>query len=369
MIRGLLMDTDKEPRINGVVAQSIAVIALTKKGVSLARKMRQEKAWDVYIPAKFRISVEHAEMNAIEGNFIEFIHKIFSKYQGLVFISATGIAVRAIAGVVTDKRRDPAVVVVDDGGRFSISLLSGHLGGANRLAQEVAKIFGATPVVTTASDISGFDGIDVVAKDLGLYIDNFEDLKHVSASIVNGEKTALITMGDFYPGKLIQRLEQPNIVICDEIPADAKAVVYATDYSIKAPAIPHVILRPRNIVLGVGARRGATFAALKATLVQGLSEINLSEKSVGGIATIDIKRDEGCILELGRFLEAPIQYYTARELATVEEMFPVSSFVKQTVGVGSVAGPSGFIASGYGKALGYHKGNGITLSIYKRGIL
>lgn len=360
------MDIDMGPRPNQKI-KHIAVIALTKKGTDIAGKLNRGKGWDIYVSPKHLLPEKKTSAMAIEGEFIKFIHGIFHRYCGLVFVCAAGIAVRAIAGVLRDKRSDPAVVVVDDGGNYAISLLSGHIGGANRLAREVAKILGSTPVLTTASDISGFAGIDVIAKDLGLYIDNFGDLKHVSAALVNGDNVALIPGDDGDPKELKHLLNHSNILVAHKLPSGVKAAVYFTDHEVVGPSIPHVILRPRNIVLGIGAKCGASFSNLLGALDKLLLETKLSKNSIRGIATIDIKREETCILELGKLLKVPIHYFTARELAAVEGKFPSSAFVKKTVGVGSVARPSGFLASSFGEEQSYYKGDGITLAIYKGG--
>lgn len=346
----------------------IAIIALTKDGVSIAKNLKESLSGDVYISKRLmKEGFLEEKIYPIRGPFINFVHSIFPKYRNFIFITATGIAVRAIAKVIKDKRTDPAVVVVDERGKFVISLLSGHLGGANELTVQVSEILKSIPVITTASDGKGFIGIDVLAKQLGLHIENFHDLKKVSSFLVDKEKVAVI----LEPGlsrEFFNRIGS-SAVFCKKAPKDAKAVIFVTDEEVINPSIPYVILRPKSIVLGIGARRGASYDELISLIRGAFSELNMSKDSISGISSIDIKRNEVCINKLAEYLEVPLSFYTKDELLKVEDQFPISSFVKRTVGVGAVARPSAYLASSGGIELGYYTSQGITLAIYKRRII
>lgn len=358
----------------------LAVIAITRNGTRLGEKIVKELGGDLYILEK-NVPQDCQCFHPIKGDFIEFVHGIFYKYDGLVFLAAAGIAVRAIAKVIEKKTVDPAVVAVDERGRFAVSLLSGHLGGANELAVRVAGVLGAVPVVTTASDSAGFEGIDVMAKKMGFYIERFFELKRVSACLVNGEKVVFAAEPGF-PEKALnemkEKLRDTTAVFCsrdfsddsaadacDMIFCDAAAAVFIADGKIRSPAIPHIILRPRNIVLGIGTKRGIAFEELLAAVKAAVKELDFDENRIGCIATIDIKRDEECINMLARHLDVPVKYYSSRELAKVEEKFPISYFVKKTTGVGSVARPAAYLASMRGTELKYCKMKGVTLAVYK----
>jgi cobalt-precorrin 5A hydrolase len=335
----------------------VAIIALTKNASKLANEIGTKLKGDVYVKEKYTTP----EGYAIEGDFIDFVHKIFGKYQGLVFVMATGIVVRAIAGVVKDKFTDPAVVVVDEKGKFAISLLSGHVGGANRLALEVASIIGAQPVITTATDVEGVISLDVIAKDYGYQIENKEDLKKVSAAFVNGENVRFILDEDAEKIPLLKDYLKNR----DDRQADA--FVYITDKEIKKPLEkPYVILRPKNIVIGLGCKKGIAFEDLFLFVSETFKKLNLSLKSIKSIATIDIKKEEKGIQQLAKFLKVPLVFYAKEDLKKVEDKFPISDFVFHTVGVGSVARPSAYLASSGGKEIAYLKKNGMTLAIYKK---
>lgn len=356
----------------------LAVIAVTRNGSRLGAIIVKELGGDLYVLEKYA-PPDARSFHPIKGDFIEFVHGIFDKYDGLVFLTAAGIAVRAIAEVLKGKTVDPAVVAVDEQGKFAVSLLSGHLGGANELAVRVAGVLGAVPVVTTASDTAGFEGIDVMARKMGFYVESLADLKKVSACLVNGEKVVFMVEPDFPENVLNEmkkRLRGTTAAFYSKafsespadafgpIPQDAAAAVFITDANIKPRDIPYVILRPRNIVLGIGTKRGTAFEALLALVKKALKELDLSEKGIGCIATIDIKQNEECINMLARYLDVPVKYYNTGQLAKVESKFSVSPFVKKTTGVGAVAKPSAYLASLHGAELGYYKDRGITLAVY-----
>lgn len=368
MTRPLPTDTGKQKRVDAKLMckteSSIAIIALTKGGTRIAKMLRQSLDGDIYVSERL---AKGECFYPIKAPFIDFVHQIFPEYSGIVFITATGIAVRAIARAIKDKKTDPAVVVVDEQGKFSISLLSGHLGGANELATRVAEILKAIPVITTASDNKGFLGVDVLAKKLGFSIDNFQDLKKVSSFLIDGEKVAVMSEQGLYGEKLLRNIGS-SAVFCEHIPEDANAAIFISDEKVLKPKIPYVILRPKNTVLGIGSRRGASYDELLLLVRRALSDLNLSKESIRCIASINIKKDEVCINKLAECLKVPFMLYTKTELLKVEDHFPISDFVKKTVGVGSVARPSAFNASFRGKELGFYTSNGITLAIYKRRI-
>lgn len=333
----------------------IAIIALTKNGSEIARKIKSKLGGDVYVKEKYA----HPGDLLIDGEFIPFVHRIFRKYDGLVFVMAAGIVVRAIAGVIEDKHKDPAVVVVDEKGLFAISLLSGHVGGANELAKRVAEILEAQPVITTATDVEKVVALDVFAKEEGYLIENEKDLKKVSAALVNGEKVKFVVEDE----KALPKLKEYIYSVKEE---EAKAFVFVTNRKIKKSFDkPYVILVPRNIVLGIGCRKNVEFERLFEFVKETFNNLELNIKSVKSIATIDLKKDEEAILKLREALEVPVVFYTKEELKEVESKFPVSDFVFQTVGVGSVSRPSAYLASGRGRELVYIKKDGITLAVYQ----
>jgi len=336
----------------------IAVIALTKNASRLANEIGHKLEADVYVKSKFALPGNRT----IPEDFIGFVHEIFDKYRELIFVTAVGIAVRAIAGALKDKFSDPAVVVVHERGTYAISLLSGHVGGANELAIKVASAIGAEPIITTATDVEEVISIDMVAKECGCFIENVKDLKKVSAALVNGEKVCFVIDKD---AKTIPKLEI-YAKRCIKAAGKPDAFVYITDKDIGTlPDKPYVILRRKDIAVGLGCKRQTTFNNLLAFLKDGLKKANCGIERIKTIATIDIKKNEAGILELSEFLNIPLLFYSKQKLKEVEGNFPVSEAVLRAIGVGSVARPSAWLASNYGEEVAYFKGYEMTLAIYK----
>src|SRR3990167_2187354 len=155
----------------------LAIFALTKNGIVLGRRLSQKMGADLFAnPKDFKKSVKYA----------------FEKYDGLIFIMATGIVVRTIAPLLKNKAEDPAVVVLDEKGKYVISLLSGHLGGANDLAKRIARLIGAKPVITTATDVNNLPCIEDIAERFNLAIEDFKKSKIVNSAIVNGRPVAFV---------------------------------------------------------------------------------------------------------------------------------------------------------------------------------
>src|SRR3990172_9445613 len=180
-------------------SKGIAIVAITKQGAETAVRIQQVLTTlgfnsKVYAPAKYA----QAGVVLLDKKLGEFVKDTYGKVDGIVAVMATGIVVRAVAPLLESKLTDPAVVVVDVCGRFPVSLLSGHYGGANELSKLIAEGIGATPVTTTASDAMGKQGVDELARALHLSIENPESLVAVNSAIVNGENLVLVVMGEVF---------------------------------------------------------------------------------------------------------------------------------------------------------------------------
>ena len=269
---------------------------------------------------------------------------------------ATGIVVRTIAPFIQHKMLDPAVVVLDEMGTYAISLLSGHLGGANEVTNRVAKLVGATAVITTASDLHGKMAIDMFAKNNGLIIDNLTHAKEVTALLLNGKC-------------IDQRnetlLHLPTVYDHDN---EADAVVLVTHRKDIQPLKPTVKLIPKNLVLGIGCRRDTSSTAIIEFIRQQLTELNIDCRALLKIASVDVKSNEPGILKTALRLKLPVVFINRDEIKTVESHFCGSSFVKQTIGVSAVCEPVAFLAGGSKGRFLLHKtaSNGITLAIFEK---
>ena len=252
-----------------------------------------------------------------EGPVGDAVRAAFAECEQLVCFLATGAVVRLIAPLLGDKRTDPGVVCVDEGGRFAVSLVGGHGGGANELAVEVGELLAAQPVVTTATDAVGVPGLDT----LGFPVEG--DVAGVSRALLDGEPVALEA-----------ELAWPLPPL--KVSANGSYVIRVTDRALVAPAEREVVLRPPSLVVGVGASKGAPVDEVVGLIEGAVRDAGLSLKSLAELATVDAKSDEPGIVEAAQRLGVPLVTYSAEELAAVEVPNP-SEAPLAAVGTPSVA--------------------------------
>ena len=329
--------------------QTIGIIAFTKAGCALAKKLAEGLglgSGSVCGPARF---ADELGIDAY-GSLDAWTQAHFTTDDALIFVGASGIAVRAIAPHVRDKFSDPAVVSVDEAGRFVVPLLSGHVGGANELAREVAAITGGQAAVSTATDVNGLFAVDEWAARHGFAILERSIAKEISAALLDGRPVGF--KSDF------ELDEKPSGVT--EGAADIGFVVSLDDSAMPFPRTLHLV--PRVATVGVGCRKGTDPSALEQAVADALAEANVSAKAVTAIASIDVKKDELAILELASKMGWSPVFYTADELAAVPGEFSSSDFVKRTVGVDNVCERAA-CASGGELVLGKQACGGITVAI------
>ena len=257
----------------------------------------------------------------------EALRRAWKECDALVLFLALGAAVRLVAPLLEDKRRDPGVVCVDDAGRFAVALVGGHGGGANALASRAAGALGAAPVVMTASDALNSPALDILGSKLGFKIDDGSDLAAVGAALVSGERVTLLSERRWPLGPLPE-----NVVRAGE---PEPPVILISDRIVDAPR-PAVVYRPPTLLVGVGCSRGARVGEILALVRASLAHAGLSERSVAALASIAAKSDEPGLLEAAQGLGVPLRFYTAGELSAMEAPNP-SSVVEGAVGTPSVA--------------------------------
>ena len=272
----------------------------------------------------------------------------FRECDALIFVGAAGIAVRAIAPHVAAKTADPAVIVADDCGRHVVSLLSGHIGGANRLTRQIAARIGAEPVVTTATDVNQRFSIDEWAARRGLSIESMDAAKRFSAEILRRD---LPLTGDF-------PVDGP--LPAGVFPGSEGDVGAAISCYRKHPFAVTALLSPRIVHLGIGCKRGAGAEAIAAA-VDGL---NLAPGAIVRAASIDVKAHEPGLLAFCRARGIEIRFYSAAELSAAEGEFTPSEFVKKTVGVDNVCERAAAVSAGPGAKIFIRKtrGDGVTVA-------
>ena len=264
---------------------------------------------------------------------------LFSSHDALVFIGACGIAVRDIAPHLKSKTEDPAVLVLDDRGRYVIPILSGHIGGANALAEELAEKLGALAVVTTATDGAGRFSCDAWAVSHGCALSSMDTAKAVSAAVLTGD----VPISSEFP--------LPDRLPAGLIRGEGGALGIHIGIRCDEPFMRTLRLIPRIVTLGIGCRRGIAAEAVRAAVTETLSSAGIDPESVGRIASIDVKRDEAGLAEFASGIGAELVFYSAEELEAVPGDFTESEFVRKTVGVGNVCERAAVLGSGMGTLL------------------
>ena len=312
-----------------------AVIAFTRRGAALGRSLADALGGTLHVPARFAPEAVAEAYSSLEG----WTAWAWARADALVFVGAAGIAVRAIAPHVRDKFSDPAVVSVDEAGRFVVPLLSGHVGGANELARRVAALTGGQAAVSTATDVNGLFAVDVWARERGMAITDRVLAKEVSAALLEGRPVGFAS--DFgHP--------------CPEglTTGPAELGVWITDRTGEGPFPRTLRLVPRSLI------EAAAAAALA----------GLAPEAVAGVATIDLKKDEPGLLAFCARRGLPLTTYSAEALAAVEGDFTPSAFVRGITGVDNVCERAAAAAGGR-IIVSKQANNGVTAAVARKDML
>lgn len=342
------------------------MICFTERGAWVCRRLFHKlketgEECEAIIPKRFlREEWKKEGLKEREEEFLsQWTGKMFAEKRAMIFVSATGIAVRAIAPWIRDKMTDPPVVTVDEGAQFVIPLLSGHVGGANELARHIADWLEAVPVITTATDVNGKFAVDLFASAYHMTIIDRKEAKNISATVLEGKQIGVFSdlpIKKLPDGFVMDRWCEENICI-----------------TVKDPSFPekkasYLRLVPRAVVLGVGCRRGTDPEFMKEKVFALLKEHGIDPAAVKAIASVDVKQDEPAVLGLkqvfdGECLHQPCEqrFYTPEQLNQVPGDFKESAFVKKQIGVGNVCERSACAAGGK-LLVEKQAGDGITLA-------
>lgn len=329
---------------------NIAAITITKNGDLICEKIKKSISIDIFSKEKDD-----------NFNFKEVVKKAMENYEGVIFITSTGIAVRAIAPYIRKKDEDPAVLTIDNSGKFVISLLSGHLGGANELAITISNILESIPVITTATDSLGIEAPDMVAKKNNLVIEDLKDAKDIAALLVRGEKVYFKDEDNIIP---IPKGYSSGL-------EGATGIVYVTNKNrsfwvekekIKNPQTKILKLIRRNVVLGIGCRKDFSSEDMRKRVIEVLIDNNLDLQGVKSIGTVEVKKDEKAIKDLSIFLKCDLNIFNIEDIKNIDHKFKGSDFVEQTIGVRTVCEPCVELQGG-AFITGKLKLNGMTLCI------
>lgn len=300
---------------------NIAVVSVTNQGDEISERLRED----------FKITL-FSKNHISDFSLGVITKKLMEDFDAIIFISSTGIAVRAIAPYLENKATDPAVIVIDTTGSFVISLVSGHLGGANELTLKVAKCIKALPVITTATDNLGLIAPDIIARDNHLVIDDLKKAKIISSKLVAGRKIAFI-----------DEAKEISLPKGYEASTDGvEGLVYVTnkiDFKEANLFDESLKLIRRNIVLGIGCKKNFPVVKMRECVLSILKQHNVDSRSIKIVTTVEVKRNEVAILELNDFLKSELSIWSLEEIKKVHHNYIGSDFVEKTIGVRAVCEP------------------------------
>ena len=329
----------------------IAVISFTENGRKLSEKISEN-----LINVSRYCFYRHTDKNSVSFQDVySLTGEIFGKYDALLFISACGIAVRAIAPHIKSKVSDPAVIVTDNCGKFVIPILSGHIGGANRISEVISEKINALPVITTATDTGGKFSPDSFAVANNLIISDMTKAKKIASAILEGEKTG-ITTSYRYINKPDEITENP-----------CRTGMYIGTENLN-PYKVTLQLIPKNIVLGIGCKKDTPYSIIDSQIKSVLSENGISLSRVCEICSADIKAQEKGIIKFCEETGVPFITYSSEQLMSLKGNFSSSEFVKSVTGTDNVCERSA-VMSGGNLILKKTAGNGITVAAAEKNIL
>lgn len=326
-----------------------AVIAFTKKGMELSRNIKElaqssDYAFDLYAKFDGFNKELNPDISYVDERVSQWAYDMQEKKTALVFVSAMGIAVRAIAKGLENKLTDAPVIVIDELGMNVIPVVGGHVGGANEMALYLASVMKANPVITTATDLEGSFSVDLFAKENGLAIFNKDGIAKVSAKALTG-KAVRLSIENYPP-------EYSDIVVSDD-----KRMASVCD----------ILLCPKKYAVGIGCKKGTDFESLNSLFINVLKNNSIDINDVGAIASIDLKADEDGLIELSRFYKIPFITYTKEILNKAKGDYEESEFVLEKTGVGNVCERAAMVLTGNRGTIVQKKyaEDGMTIAIAK----
>ena len=325
--------------------ERVSILAITKNGIEIGLKLKNQYAnWQVFAPKKF--SNNDSQIKWFEESSVDKISELFKSSDALICLFSLGAVIRLIAPHLKDKKTDPAVIVIDDKCNFVISVLSGHIGGANQLTQEIAEKLGATPVITTAADVNKTIAVDLVGREFGWKIEDESTVTKVSAYMVNEEKIAVYqNAGE----KNWWKSDLPkNVILCSSfnelVESGAKGYLIISDKEIDFDKSSAVVYRPKTLVAGIGLHWDTSSEKIEKELISCFKKYGLSMKSIAKFATLKKPNNSKGLVEISKKLGVPIDYFERDDLSKINAPNP-SKTVKDFEGTASVSEASAILSS------------------------
>ena len=321
----------------------IVMFAFSPEGIrnmDLLQEQWEKKDQQIVIKTVVKCRAEHRRNE--EAPLEVLVKQAFSSADALIFWCAAGIAVRSIAPYLSHKSKDPAVLVLDEKGTHCISLLSGHMGGANALTRTVSELCGAEPVITTGTDMEHRFSVDEFARCNGFVVTDWEKAKRISVDVLAGKTlkiAGLLEKEQYCP---VEGMEE-HAWTAGELPDDAD--VWITSRQLPVPA-QVLQLIPKDLTIGIGCRRGTNCSALQTALARFLEQTGLDARGICRITSIDRKKEEQGLIDLAAELKVPFVTYTSEELLQAPGEDPSSEFVREITGVDNVCQRSAMLGAG-----------------------
>lgn len=351
--------------MNTVRCESVSLFTLTPGGQQVANKLREHLPMECYCSEKYL----QDGFKPFVDSFKNTLSQAFLRDSAIIVIGACGIVVRTIAPLLQDKFTDPAVLVIDEKGKHVISLLSGHVGGANELARYLSHLIDGTAVITTSTDVNQTCSFDLLAKQMCADTIDFRvATKTINQMLVSGKQVGII-VDPFLVNQLdfdIHSFDIRGLTIVDDETISLHSLDALIDVSMQSTrpnwSVPTFQLIPKRLVAGIGCRKGVEPDLLKSLFNSQLQALNIHPKALSIIGSIDVKRNEDAIVNLAKSYDVPFEVFSADELNQCADRFPHSDFVAKTVGVGAVSQPAAWLLSN-GSLLGDTiKQQGITIT-------
>ena len=317
--------------------EKVSVLAITKNGINIGEKLKELfPNWNIFAPVK--LSNENNSITWYSEPTSDKIIELFKNSNALICLFSLGAVIRLIAPHLKDKKTDPAVIVIDDKTNFVISVLSGHIGGANELTQEISEKLNALPVITTAADVNKTIAVDLVGREFGWKIDDDTTVTKISAHMVNAEPIGVFQQTN--DQKWYKQLPK-NVTIYDSLEnlkkSNSKAHLIISDTIIDNELSQEsVIYRPQSLVIGIGLHWDTTKDTIKEGIEHCLKKFNLSSKSITMLVSIKKPEDVQGLIDLGKEMQVPVEYVDREELAEIITPNP-STTVKAFEGTASVS--------------------------------
>lgn len=304
----------------------IDIYAFSGNGARLCDKLIEnlsEHEVNAFVPERYVGAAKFVKIR--EENLYKSVEKSFKTADSIIFVGSAGIAVRAIAPVIKSKKKDPAVICMDEIGINVISLLSGHIGGANKLTLKIAEIVGGNPIITTATDVNGKFAVDEWAHNSNLHIMSLKRARDIAADILDNKMIGFESDYKVNGNLLVEiDLDEKEIGICVSLDSN------------KSPFKNTLNLIPKIVSVGVGCRKGTNFNDVYTSIKEVLERNNISHFAINSINSIDLKNEEEAIKRTAEVFKVPFHTYSKDELNKIQGKFSNSNFVKKIAGVDTV---------------------------------